>query len=163
MKLCIIWYGHLFRTRTPKTQNSIPKGIVKNTDINSCGDCHRIDMTQFIDHFKNGIPHDQLWEPLKKTKKNIIISRDLIPGGSYICYVISDGGPTFEIYADKKRAMVNFRSSKKSHIKMWGNDEISLIETYVTPKGDFIDDMVIAQVKRAKEIYGNEITVFCMR
>jgi hypothetical protein len=101
-------------------------------------------MTQFINHFKNGIPYDHLWEPLKKTKKNITISRDLIPAGSYVCYVISDGGPTFEIYADKKRATINFRSSKKAHIKTWGNDEISLMETYVTPEGDFIDDMVIA-------------------
>jgi hypothetical protein len=101
-------------------------------------------MTQFIKNFKHNIPQDDLWEPLKKTKKPITISNIPIPAGSYVCYVISDGGPTFNIFADKKCAMVDFRSSKKAHIKMWGNNEINIMETYVTPKGEFIDDMVIA-------------------
>ncbi len=98
----------------------------------------------FINHFKNGKPLDDLWEPLKQTKKLIYISNIPIPAGSYVCYVITDGGPSHEIFADKKLALRSYKSSKKEHIKMWGNKEIALMETYATPKGEFIDGMAIA-------------------
>jgi len=98
-------------------------------------------MGDFIKNIKNGVLYDMLWEPLKKTTKSTILERTRIPKGSYICYVISDGGTVFDVFADKKLAVSNYKKDRK---KYFGDKEdISLILTYVTPKGDWIEHMVI--------------------
>lgn len=93
----------------------------------------------FISHVKNGILYDDLWEPLRKTTKVFKSGCEVVPKGSSVCYVISDGGPVHTIFSTRKVSKQAFFKERKTH----DTGDINLIMTWVDPKGNFITSEVI--------------------
>jgi hypothetical protein len=91
----------------------------------------------FMVRTKKGVPIDDLYQPLKQTKRRIVISNIPIPAGSYIAYVVSDGGAFHSVFSRKTQAMSDYRSGKRVC------NELNILETYLTPEGEFIDSVVV--------------------
>ena len=89
-----------------------------------------------IARVKDGVPVDDLYEPFKQIKKTIIISKK-IPVGSYIGYLVDNGGEVHILFSNKTKAMQDYKSSKKNF------KELTIREVYMDKHGEVIDDMII--------------------
>jgi 5-formaminoimidazole-4-carboxamide-1-beta-D-ribofuranosyl 5'-monophosphate synthetase len=90
---------------------------------------------------RNFVPVDDFGTPLKQTTRMIMFSNIPIPPGSFIAYIVTDGGSVHTVFANKTQARKDHRSSRKYYDNP--DDEIALMEVYVTKYGEFIDGVSI--------------------
>lgn len=101
----------------------------------------RRDKIGYIARTRNGIPIDDTGELLKRIKRGLIISNIPIPAGSYVGYLVSDGGAVHSLHTSKKSAVYEYNYTRKYYKSP--KEELSVMEIYLTPDGELIDHMVI--------------------